>query len=145
MATATPPRQQFGQQRQHTSDTAQQGYEELRAAARAWGDYLDVLTNTFWGHRRGEPAATDLIDRWFDMTHHMLDAQRQFTKSLLPMTTSVVNATYRAADEATRATHQAAQATADHAARATREAARTATTTSPPAPSTEQPPGAGKN
>lgn len=144
MATSTPPRQQFGQQRQRASDTAQQGYEELRAAARAWSDYIDVLTNTLWGHRRGEPAATAIIDRWFDMTHHILDAQRQFSKSLLPMTTSVVNATYRAADETTRATREAAQATADQAAQATREAART-TTTSPPTPNTGQAPGAGKD
>ena len=145
MATSTPPRQQFGQQRQRASDTTQQGYEELRAAAHAWSDYIDVLTNTLWGHRRAEPAAAAIIDRWFDMTHHILDAQRQFSKSLLPMTTSVVNATYRAADETTRATREAAQATADQAAQATREAARTTTTTSPPTPSTGQAPGAGKD
>jgi len=143
MATSTLPRQQFAQQRQRASDTAQQGYEELRAAARAWSGYLDVLTNTLWGHRHGEPAAAVLIDRWFDMVHHMLDAQRQFSKSLLPMTTSLVNATYRAADETTRTTREAAQATTDHTAQATREAGRT-TTTSPSVPSAGQAPGAGK-
>jgi hypothetical protein len=143
MTTSAPARQQFSQQRERASETAQQGYEELRAAARAWGDYIDVLTSTFWGHRRGEPAAGDIIDRWFDMTHHMLDAQRQFSKSLLPVTTSVVNATYRVADEATRATREAAQATADEAAWATREAART--TTSPPATRTGEAPGARKD
>jgi hypothetical protein len=121
MATSTPPRQQFSQQRERASKTTQQGYEELRAAARTWGDYIDVLTSTWWGHRRGEPAAADIIDRWFDMTHHLLDAQRQFSKSLLPMTTAVVTATHRA-------NREAAQATADEAARATREATRTATT-----------------
>ena len=130
MATSTPPRQQFSQQREHASETAQQGYEELRAATRAWGDYIDVLTSTLWGHRRGEPAADEIIDRWFDMTHHMLDAQRQFSKTLLPMTTSVLNATHRATEETAQATGEAAQATADEAARATRETART-TTTSP--------------
>ena len=143
MATSTPPRQQFSQQRERASETVQQGYEELRAAARAWGGYIDVLTSTFWGHRRGEPAAADIIDTWFDMTHHMLDAQRQFSKSLLPMTTSAVNATYRATDEAARATREAVEATANEAARATREAART--TTTPPATGTGEAPGARKD
>jgi hypothetical protein len=124
MATSTPPRQQFNQQRERASETAQQGYEELRAAAHAWSDYIDVVTSTLWGHRRGQPAAADIIDRWFDMTHHILDAQRQFSKSLLPITISVFNATSRATDDASRATREVAQVTADETARATREAAQ---------------------
>jgi hypothetical protein len=128
MAPSTPPRQQFNQQRERAGETAQQGYEELRAAAHAWSDYLDVVTSTLWGHRRGQPAAADIIDRWFDMTHHILDAQRQFSKSLLPITTSVFHATSRATDDATRATREAAQVSADETARATREATRTTTT-----------------
>jgi hypothetical protein len=45
------------------------------------GHYLDVLMSTICGQRRGEPALSDIIDSWFDMTHHMVDARRQLPKA----------------------------------------------------------------
>jgi hypothetical protein len=111
MPTSITSREQLSQQRERANEASRLGHEELRAAARAWDHYIDVLMSTFCGHRRGEAALADIIDSSFDMAHHLLDAQRQFTKSLLPMTTSVLNATYSAAEEATRATREAARAT----------------------------------
>jgi hypothetical protein len=108
MPTSTASREQLIER---ASEANRRGHEELRAAARAWRHYVDVLMNTVTGQRRGEPALADIVDSWVDMTHHMIDAQRQFTKSLLPMTTPVLDASYSAAEEATQATREAAQTT----------------------------------
>lgn len=111
MPTSTASREQFSEQQRRASEAARRGQEELHAATRAWSDYAHVLLSTITGHRRGEAALAEIIDTWFDMNHHMFNAQRHFTKSLLPMTAPVLDATYSAAEEATRATREAARTT----------------------------------
>jgi hypothetical protein len=111
MPTSTTSREQFSEQQQRATEASRRGQDELHAATRAWGNYIHVLMNTMSGHRRGEAALAEMIDGWFEMTHHVLEAQRQFTRSLLPMTTPVLDATYSAAEEATRATREAVRTT----------------------------------
>ncbi len=80
------------------TDAARRGQEAFTGALQIWADSMQRFVPTADKVR----GAVEVVDRMYDFADHMLASQREFTKSLLAVSSS-------AATKATSVAHDAAK------------------------------------
>ncbi|MBV9162579.1 MAG: hypothetical protein JO281_13760 [Pseudonocardiales bacterium] len=95
--------------RETMTDAVRRGQEAFTGALQIWADSFQWFVPTSDAKLRG---AVELVDKVFDFYHHVLTSQREYTKSLLAVTTSAATKAASTAQNAAKGVQDVAQETA---------------------------------
>src|SRR4051812_41711907 len=92
---------------EHITRAARTGQEAISTALRGWGETAQTVLGLGATREGDVPSPDRLIDTWFDIADEALNAQREFAKALLTISTPLVDAVSRTATRTIEATQQA--------------------------------------